>query len=284
YPDTLFTRIMSEAYPFWARLEADSGLDLVDECGLLYFGPAEDPKVASMISALSDLAVPHEVLSPSEAARRRPGLRLAPGEVGVFTPEAGAVRADLALQATWRLAEAGGAILVQAKADPLDLAKSFDVVVLAAGPWLPDHAPIRPEVTMQVFAYFDAPAEGPVWIDAVTEVYGFPREGPGFKAGRHQRGPALHPDDPRPADPIQLDEIRAGLRHRFGLDQEPAETATCLYTSWPDELFRFGRIEPNIVWASACSGHGFKLGPWTGSILAAMTESTPPPPEFAGLA
>jgi glycine/D-amino acid oxidase-like deaminating enzyme len=281
YPDALFTRVMSEAYPLWARLEMDSDQKLVDECGLLYFGPQSDPKVASMAAALAELEVPHVLMERREAERKLPGLRLREGEIGIFTPEAGAVRADLALQATWALAEQAGAKLVQAKADPHALAEIYDAVILAAGAWAPDHAPIRPRVSMQIYAYFDAPTPGPVWIDAVTEAYGFPAEGPGMKVGRHQRGPELHPDDPRPADPIQIAEIRQSLSDRFGLTLPPRETATCLYTSFEDELFRFGRLSEKIVWASACSGHGFKLGPWTGRALADMAEGAPAPPEFA---
>lgn len=281
YPDALFTRIMSEAYPLWARLEEDSGQQLVDECGLLYFGPQSDPKVASMAAALAELEVPHVLMDRKEAEAKLPGLRLKPEEIGVFTPEAGAVRADLALKATWALAERAGAKLVQAKAAPHALAETHDAVILAAGAWAPDHAPIRPRVSMQVYAYVDAPTPGPVWIDAVTEAYGFPSEGPGMKVGRHQRGPELHPDGRRPDDPVQIAEIRQTLAGRFGIDQAPTETATCLYTSFEDELFRFGRMGQNIVWASACSGHGFKLGPWTGRALADMAEGAPPPPEFA---
>jgi sarcosine oxidase len=237
-----------------------------------------------MIAALAENGVPNQVLGADASAEILPGLRLSPDEVGVFTPEAGAVRADLALRAAWALAERAGAEFIQQRADPRVLAESHDAVILAAGPWLPDHAPTRPRVSMQVFAYFEAQTSGPVWIDAVTEAYGFPAEGPGMKVGRHQRGPELHPDDPRPESPEQLAEIRMSLNERFGIDQEPLETATCLYASYPDELFRFGRLEPNIVWASACSGHGFKLGPWTGRVLADMAEGASAPPEFAGLA
>ncbi len=283
YPDALFTRVMGEAYPLWARLEADSGQSLVDECGLLYFGPESDPKVASMAFALAELEAPHRLLGPQDSARMLPGLRLGPDEAGIFTPEAGAVRADLALQATWALAERAGAFLIEAKADPLDLALTHDAVVLAAGAWTPDHAPTRPQVSMQVFGLFDAPQPGPVWIDAVTEAYGFPSDEEGMKVGRHQRGPVIHPDDPRPEDLGQMEEIRETLRSRFGIEPPLNGQTTCLYTSYPDELFRFGRIGEKIVWASACSGHGFKLGPWTGRVLAGMAEGAPAPPEFAGL-
>ena len=50
YPDAFFTACMAEAYPMWAELEAESGRKLVDECGLLYIGDNDAPRVKSMVA------------------------------------------------------------------------------------------------------------------------------------------------------------------------------------------------------------------------------------------
>jgi len=71
---------------------------------------------------------------------------------------------------------------------------------------------------------------------------------------------------------------------RFGRDGAITGGKTCLYTSTPDEDFRIGRIGTKGVFASACSGHGFKMGPWTGRILADIVEGKDTPenhPRFA---
>jgi sarcosine oxidase len=46
----------------------------------------------------------------------------------------------------------------------------------------------------------------------------------------------------------------------------------CLYTMTPTEDFLVDRWpgDPRVVFASACSGHGFKFAPLTGRILAEL--------------
>ncbi len=282
YPDELFTRIMTEAYPLWAELERVSGQKLVDECGLVYLGSESSPRILAMIAALELNSVPHSVLSPTEAATILPGLRLQPDEVGVFTPEAGVVRADLALRAILAQAEAHGVTVKQEKADPIALEQEFDAVVLAAGPWIPDHVSLPcVQVTMQTFGYAQAPLSGPVWIDDTTLAYGFPADEWGAKVGAHVAGPELHPDDERPVCHEHLVQIRETLSARFGLHEVAVDrVATCLYTGFRDELFRMGRLGEKTVYASACSGHGFKLGPWVGRTLANAVKGAAFPVEF----
>lgn len=278
YPDAFFTSIMTDAYPLWADLERAASCKLVEECGLMVFGSRISPRMESMMHSLATLHVPHQILSAKEVRRRMPHLRIDDEELGIFTPEAGSVRADLALEATYRLASARGVEFRISKADPRKLQKEFDMVVLTVGSWIQDHVHLPASVTMQTFGYAPIAATGPVWIDDTTLGYGFPADELGMKMGIHQAGPVIHPDDQRPEtnDVATLNQM---LATRFG-GGEVKHVTTCLYTSFDDEMFRMGWLADNVLWSSACSGHGFKLGPWIGKTLAAIVAGAPIPTPF----
>lgn len=262
YPDAFHTGLMTEAYPLWRELERASGVALFHEVGLLCFGPAEGPYVAGLAQALAAQGVPFE--RGGEA--RMSGLRLQAGEAALFVPEAGWVAADAALRATYDLARAAGVEHVPTEAPNLD---AFDRVAVCAGPWVRRFWPAAPvRVTLQATAFLQTPVEGPVWIeDGPDLLYGFP----GGKVGVHRPGREVDPDDLRREPPGEmLDAIRGFARRRLGVEAEIAGATGCLYTVTPDEGFRFHRPDGRTVVVSACSGHGFKFGPWVGVRVADM--------------
>jgi len=262
---------MTEAYPLWRELERASGNpDLLHEVGLACFGPKDGPYVAGLAAALDAQGVPY---SRPNVDHAMPGLRLGPDEGLVFVPEAGWVRADAALQATHGLALRAGAEFVPTEAEGLD---RFDRIVVCAGPWVrrfwPD-APVR--VTLQATAFVVSDLAPSPWIeDGPDLLYGFPAFGPGSKIGVHRAGAEIDPDDPR-RDPPEwmLDAIRSFARRRFGLDDPSIVGANgCPYTMTVGEGFLFHRPDDRTVVVSACSGHGFKFGPWVGLKVAAMVD------------
>ena len=83
---------------------------------------------------------------------------------------------------------------------------------------------------------------------------------------------------------VLLEEMNAKRHFVLVIDEaqnldEPVleQITTCLYTTTPGEDFRIGRLESKGFFASACSGHGFKLGPWVGRLLANMVEGKDAP-------
>jgi glycine/D-amino acid oxidase-like deaminating enzyme len=54
-------------------------------------------------------------------------------------------------------------------------------------------------------------------------------------------------------------------------------SVVCLYTNTPDEHFWIDRHpeQPDVLLASACSGHGFKFAPVIGEILADLVQHKP---------
>ncbi len=262
YPDAFHTGLITEAYPLWKELERASGTPLFHEVGLLCFGSREGDYVAGLAAALESQGVPFE----RGGADRMPDLRLAPNEGSVFVPEAGWVAASAALVATYSLALAAGVEHVPAEAHGLD---RFDRVAVCAGPWVRrfwPQAPVR--VTLQATAFLDPAPDGPVWIeDGPDLLYGFP----GGKVGVHRPGPEVDPDDPSRETPVDmLDAIRGFAPRRLGVDASLTGATGCLYTVTPDEGFRFHRSDARTLIVSACSGHGFKFGPWIGRKVAEM--------------
>lgn len=280
YTDAFYTACMAEAYPLWGALERESGARLVHECGLLYFGPENAPGVVSMIAGLESLNVPHAVLRKAETRKHIQGIRMESDEVAVYTPEAGWVDAATALQVTYSLAMAAGTQLVHREVKEIELfERDFDSVVLAPGPWISEFVSLDVRVSLQTFAYVEAAIEGPVWIDDQSLTYGFPSDELGQKIGVHPPGATFDPNsEERTPNDEHLRAIREIAEHRFGIANPTLNSVTtCLYTNTPDEDFRLGRIGKRTVFASACSGHGFKMGPWVGRILADIVEGKDAP-------
>lgn len=276
YSDPFYTACMAEAYPMWSDLEADSGQTLLHECGLLYFGASVAPNILSVADGLSQLQVPFEVLDRLQVTTLIPDLRLSNEEIAIWTPEAGWVEADTALRALFDLATDHGLKTVTHRiADPHQLSKDNDAVVVAAGSWTTRHTPLPVQVTLQTFAYVNATIEGPVWIeDSFDQPYGFPSDSRGQKIGVHRTGPTIDPDEAeRTPHPESLEIIRNTAKSRFGIeDPAMSEAKTCLYTTTTTEDFLVGKLAPNVFFASACSGHGFKLGLWMGRLLSDFVE------------
>lgn len=288
YPDPFYTEIMQVGYPLWAELERRLGEQLVHECGLVYFGSASSPNMNQMIRGLAGLGVNHQVLDQQGVTTVLPHLKLRSEEIGVFTPEAGWVRADRAVSGSVALAVQNGATLVQeVVADPRALLHSFDRVLSCAGGWNLKWFEIPASVHCQTFAYVrtTAPMLGPVFIEDNPDLpYGIPSE-PGastIKVGIHALGPEVDPANiEREPSQARVDQILDFVSERFGLDQPEVETATaCLYTATSNEDFRFGQEDDRLFWASPCSGHGFKFGPWVGRLMADFAEGNRRPSDY----
>ncbi len=265
----------------WRDLEHASGRRLVDECGLLYFGPGASPNIKSMVDGLSSLDVPFELFDSKQAKDVCKDLRLSADEVAVWTPEAGWVDAASALQSIFDLACASGLeVQTGAAADPLALADENDVVIVAAGAWTTRYAQIPVSVNLQTFAYVEATIQGPVWIeDSYENPYGFPSDKTGQKIGIHRAGTQVDPDQAsREPNPALLAIIAETATRRFGVVNPVVRNAKgCLYTTTKNEDFLMGNLAPNVFFASACSGHGFKMGPWVGKLLADFAEGKDKP-------
>ncbi len=287
YPDAFYTEIMLDAYPRWEVLDERLGGRVLFETGLLYVGAESSPDVQSMRQGLVDLDVEHVVFPHDQITEVYPALIAQPGEVGIFTPGAGWVAAERAVVGSIQLAqEYGATLIVEFVPDPVRLIENFDAVCICAGGWAKELFNLPLAVTLQTFAYLDLPPQGhgPVWIeDGPHGIYGFPPE-PGtnrVKYGVHSPGDEIDPRSAeRPFSDEKLELLKDFATRRWGISDPIPEPQSCLYSSTSNIDFLFGEAVSGVFWASPCSGHGFKFGPWVGALMADFVEQRQHPRDW----
>ena len=300
YPDVLYTRMMADAYDMWAKLMADSGdAGIFNQCGGLFFGPADSADVVAAESALRASGVAYERLDAREAMRRFPAFRLESSEAALYEPSMGYTRASQAVRAAVDLARRLGAaireecrvVAVESGAEIVSVRLATgerleaDRLIVAAGPWaaplmstLGIHLPVI--VTRQAYVHLEPSRDAelfltgrfPVWIDAGANAYGFPQmDGvAGVKIGIHDYGELCTPET---VDRVLRDTDREAARsyaaRRFPLlGPMISVEKVCLYTVTPDNDFVIDALpgHERVILVSACSGHGFKFTPLLGQI------------------
>jgi monomeric sarcosine oxidase len=272
YPEVEWIRLAQTAMEGWRELERDSGVQVLELTGLIEL--AEDSSSTSR-GPLTAAGAAFESLD-AEAARVRWPIGVPDGWTVLYQPEAGIVRADLALRAFLDCALARGAALHEETRidDVNDL--DADTVVVTAGAWvakLVDGLPVRP--TRETLAYFrrDGVLPAIAQLDSRTHdhaIYSLHDPKYGLKAGVHHSGVDADPDDPGEPNPELLEQTSSWVAKTYpDIDPTPVDAETCLYTNTEDESFILDRRE-RVVVCSACSGHGFKFAPAIGKRAAGL--------------
>lgn len=258
------------------------------------------------INAAKDFGIPHQQLNHDDLRRLYPQFRLTADEVGYFEPGAGFLRPEACVET--QIAEAkklgakmftsetvlgvrtaGGSVEVKTNKTTYSAAK----VILTAGPWiaklLPPAYADHFRIYRQTLCWFSlqqsferyAPEHFPVFIwitgNRVQDMlYGFPAidglEG-GLKVAIELYENTVDPDAvPREVSQESVAAMYAEyIAPRFpDLSNQCLRTATCLYTVTPDAKFviDYADADKTILFASACSGHGFKHSAAVGEALA----------------
>ena len=279
YPEERWVRLAQESYPLWRELESECGRALLEQPGTLDIGDWQANR-----DALAACGASFEVLDGAEIERRFP-IRIEPGGSGLFQADGGIVFADLALQALLASAAAAGAhIHEQVRVDSVvedgESVVAGDVrarvAVVTAGAWAPALAGVDATATRETTSYFSFEEPVPSVTDRTAGPvlgYALAAPGVGLKAGLHQTGPTIDPDEPGGPDAEIAEQTAAWVERRFR-DAGPAvRVETCLYTARLDDEFVLER-QGRIVVGSPCSGHGFKFAPLIGKRLAALAAET----------
>ncbi|KQU50412.1 methyltryptophan oxidase [Bosea sp. Leaf344] len=304
-----YVPIVKRAHELWARTGEEAGLKLLHVTGSLDLAPIGAGPVESSLQSCLDHGLEHEQLDRAEISRRFPAFQLPEGHVGLWQPGGGFVASEKAIYAHVGLAQSRGAD-IRTNEPMLDWAPTADGgvtvrtergsysagrLVITSGGWISDAVPAlarQVHTVKQAIGWFTTRRpelfrEGafPVFILTAEEgsFYGFPLyEHPGFKIG----GPhfAREPIDPREPDrtpsPRQVALIQDCLK-RYLPDAAgaPLTLKGCVYTVSPDEDFIIDSVPgvPQAVFASCCSGHGFKFASAIGEILADRATDTPSP-------
>ena len=295
--DPDYTAMAWRARTLWRELEAESGDELMLERGVTWFAHGDEGWEAESERALAAQGIPVERLDVAEAARLFPSFAGDDLAFVLLEPEAGALRAQRAVQALARQAAAHGAQVIRGRARP-DGATAVledgtrlegDAVVWACGGWLAglfgDLVPVK--VTRQELVFFDGGADWsgvPGWVDYDRAMYGTgDLDDLGVKAALDIDGPPLDPDADLDDTPTTEAGVRAYLHDRFpALEHAPLnEVRACRYELSPDSHFVAGRT-PEGAWVlGGGSGHGFKHGPAMAERMAGALAGAELPPRFA---
>jgi sarcosine oxidase len=273
YPEVEFVELAKESFAGWRDLERETGIELLELNGLLEL---VDDLAQGSSEALDAAGAEYELVS-AEAARERWPVGVPDGWTALFQPEAGIVRADLAHRAFLDRAVAHGVRLHEhtrvASLDDVDA----EVVVLTAGPWVPQFFPDLPvRTTRETVAYFrrsGEPLPSVVQLDPLTRghaMYSLHDPVHGLKAGAHHAGVEVGPDEEGGPEPKLVERIAEWVARTYpDAEPEPVVAETCMYTTTADEHFILER-RGRVVIGSPCSGHGFKFAPAIGRRLALM--------------
>jgi sarcosine oxidase/sarcosine oxidase subunit beta len=286
--------LMPHAFRTYDELWADLGETHYLPTNLTYIGRRASSFYETTGRDLDAVGIRHRPLKLAEIADRLPMLN-PDGIVDAFEAEgAGMLFASRIVVALARwLAAAGVDLHPHSKVTDLDPEagrftvngerKSADVVVVAAGAWLPAIYPAaRPRLTpsRQLVLYLEPPAElaaawakAPVLVDTGVTHGAYilpPRGGTRLKIGDHTFSRRGEGSDDRIATPEDTAGVLAAASEIFAgfEDYRQLEAKVCYYTVTDDERFVVEPIGKATWLLSACSGHGFKLGPLIASGLA----------------
>ena len=262
--------------------------------------------VADTIATARQHQIAHEVLSTAEIRSRFPQFRLEQQETAYYEPGAGFLRPEACIETQLALAAKLGAqiytgetvLQIEASAASVDVATdrnrySAAQVIVSSGPWiarlLPPPVGRQLQVYRQVMSWFAlachperyTPEHFPVFIWITGEqpsdmMYGFPAidgSESGIKVATERYEATVDPDHvEREVKPEETD----WLYTKYIADRLPdvsakcLRSAVCLYTVAPGARFVIDYADDNrrVLFASACSGHGFKHSAAVGEALA----------------
>jgi sarcosine oxidase len=263
--------------------------------------------IKDTIAAAIEFSIAHEILSTDELCHRYPQFCLRGDEIGYFEPGAGFLRPEACIDTQLTLGKHLGAKVITSETvtdckprpdgtvEVITSANTYSAakVIVTAGPWmqklLGEGYAAYLKIYRQVMYWFAVeshpeqytPERFPVFIWIAGNrprdmLYGFPSvDGPhgGIKIAAEQYDTTVDPNAvPRAVTEAEISAMyTAYIAPRFpSVSGKCLRTATCLYTVTPDAKFivdRFRNYE-NIVFASACSGHGFKHSAALGEALA----------------
>ena len=311
HPD--YVPMLHRSWARWEALGARVGETLLRRTGALPAALRRCTRGPGARGAAREHGLATEELDAHEVGRRFPAMRPARDDVGILEEDGGFLLAERCVSTLVDVALADGAEVharervtgVDVRADGVEVVTdraryAASKLVLACGAWsegdagpLPIPIPMRIERQVQLwFAPREpalvAPERMPVFVRFGEGgcFYGIPRAVvPGVKVCAHHGGEttraelldrALRDDDEA--------RVRAFVRAHLPAADGPLLAArVCMYTNTPDDHFAVGPHpdHPGRV-AIACgfSGHGFKLAPEVGAIVADVVEERAPGPSL----
>lgn len=298
YEAPLYVPLVRRAYALWDEISASTSQRLIQRVGGVMIGAPDSALVAGATASARLHQIATALWTGDVLRERVPALAPAPDMVGVWEPGAGLLFPERAIDTFLHDARRHGARLVydtvvtgwEAHGTGVRLATAVqdyraDRLVLTAGPWLRELVPSLglPLVVERAVQYWFTPAQPevcgpgrlPVFIIEYAPgrfLYGLPDVGHGVKIALHHGGETTTPHEVRrTVGDVERTVMRAlALQWAPGAAGHLRDATVCLYTNTPDTHFVIDRhpAHRHVLFASACSGHGFKFAPAIGEILA----------------
>jgi glycine/D-amino acid oxidase-like deaminating enzyme len=314
-PTRVYVAMAARALLLWREWDRASRDPIYHRTGALWMTGADDSYVRQSLPALGELGLGYEEMESAAAAKRWPQISFEGIAKVYLEHEGGYLLARRACDAVAReLVRIGGTYRQLAVAAVGTAGGRPDVrlsdgsllradrYVFACGPWLgtlfPDVIGSRVQPTRQEVFYFGTPAGDdrfieprlPVWFETSERfVYGIPGNlHRGFKIADDTHGPAFDPTGGDRTPSLDLErEIRGFVGRRFpALRDAPVLGAeVCQYENSPDGHFIVDRHRdmPDVWIAGGGSGHGYKMGPAVGEMIARLVREDAVPDPFFSL-
>ena len=305
----VYTEMVARSLILWREHQARWTMPVLHEIGAMFMSAALDDNQRTSMQALTSVGLPFEHLTGREAQARYPQITFDGLDSVVLEKQAGYLSSRTACQAVARTLVGLGGTYRSVSATPgpiaggrltgLQLADGStlraDTYVFACGPWMgrlfPQEIGDRILPARQMGLYFGIPAGGeafqesalPVWSETGSH-YGIPgNDYRGFKVVGGSLGEdfdAANPWNPDTGErTVPAERVRGPreyLARRFpALAKAPLlESFVCQYENSPDEgliLDRHPRCD-NAWFAGGGSGHGFKLCPAVGELVADLVD------------
>ncbi len=310
YVDEIYVRMTQESLQIWKNEQKGFRNRVFHPIGVLNLLGTDDSRWLSARQIFDEKGIAYREFSKKQAAKKWPFVNFEDVRYASLDTSGGYLLARMACwEILGKVIKNGGRFekkrafpdrFENGKLKSLRLSDGSvfeaDVFVFACGAWLGQLFPQaigveKVEPTRQEAFYFGLPAGSdlleklPVWCDFSTFFpgemgYGIPARGSdasgrGFKIARDVIGPRLDLEtEDRLPRLEELALVRKYLAHRFPeMAKMPlAESRVCQYEMTPDAhfLIDFLPSAANVVVAGGGSGHGFKMGPSVGKMIAEM--------------
>ncbi|XP_064618933.1 peroxisomal sarcosine oxidase-like [Lineus longissimus] len=313
YNQPHYKQMLVDAYDMWKTIEDESGEELYVESGLLNLGRPDAQDVVEKRASLDLVKEPHEVLSNDQLKQRYPTLTYPDDFIGTLEYSGGILKGGKCVAVIQNLVKKyGGEIrdgtkmteLLQEK-DTIKVsttAGDFHArkIIITAGPWagkvseaLGLDLPITP-MSIPVYYWKSKDPEQhtvkngfPVIVHRSSEgiAYLVPSlEYPGLcKVAINQNIPKYCDPDSRNSVSDQHDQYREVVvnyirKYLPGLEDTPSIIEYCMYTKSKDVDFILDSHpqNKNILIATGFTGHGFKIAPSVGKLMAEMATDSKP--------
>jgi sarcosine oxidase len=303
YEHPSYVHLLRRAYELWREIEQRAGEPLLTITGSIDAGPEDSWVFQGSWQSCKIHDLPHEVLNGVELRKRFPGYQLPRETMALLQPDGGYLMPERCITSYVVAAQSHGAEIhgrekVQGwepLGDGVRVTTDRGVyeaerLVLTAGSWMAKLLPrleglVVPE--RQVLAWLQPshpdyflPENFPVFNLLVEEgrYYGFPIVSvPGFKFGRYHHLEENTDADLLDREPNERDEtvLRQFAERYFPDGAGPVlSLKPCMFSNTPDHHFIIDQYPefPQVVFASPCSGHGFKFVSVLGEIMADLAE------------